>query len=189
MFPVEQVRKLGHDRWKNENNGWNDLTQNWAIKHGFLHACKHRPVARTDEGTVETIDGTLQLTPNHGLAAVVLITCIAIALSPAFALMDSRIMRLRPISLREVGRQLYRTSMRRLPPIRHSWLHTLPSARGGCRTSFSNRRQAPSISPSRTPESALSRLANLLFSSQLRQTHAIPPIGRPPTCHANFPPR
>ena len=22
---------------------WNDLTQNWALKHGFLHACEHRP--------------------------------------------------------------------------------------------------------------------------------------------------
>jgi len=42
-FPAALVRRLGHDRWKQENNGWNDLTQNWAFKHGFLHACRHRP--------------------------------------------------------------------------------------------------------------------------------------------------
>jgi hypothetical protein len=36
-FPAPVVRSLGHDRWKQENNGWNDLTQNWALKHGFLH--------------------------------------------------------------------------------------------------------------------------------------------------------
>ena len=39
------VRDLGHARWKQENNGWNDLTQNWSLKHGFLHACRHRPHA------------------------------------------------------------------------------------------------------------------------------------------------
>jgi hypothetical protein len=100
-FSAAQIRALGHDRWKNENNGWNDLTQNWALKHGFLHACKHRPMARTADGTVETIDGTPQLTPNHGLAAVVLILCIAFALSSAFALVHSKIMRLRPMILRE----------------------------------------------------------------------------------------
>jgi hypothetical protein len=31
-FPVQQVWQLGHMRWRNENNGWNDLTQNWALK-------------------------------------------------------------------------------------------------------------------------------------------------------------
>jgi hypothetical protein len=42
-FPPKAVRGLGHDRWKQENNGWNDLTPNWSLKHGFLHACQHRP--------------------------------------------------------------------------------------------------------------------------------------------------
>ena len=42
-FPTMLVRRLGHDRWKLENNGWNDVTQNWGLKHGFLHACRHRP--------------------------------------------------------------------------------------------------------------------------------------------------
>ena len=41
-FPAVLLRRLGHDRWKLENHGWNDLTQNWAFKHGFLHSCRHR---------------------------------------------------------------------------------------------------------------------------------------------------
>jgi len=49
-FPATLVRRLGHDRWKLENNGWNDLTQNWAFKHGFLHACRHRPKTASAEG-------------------------------------------------------------------------------------------------------------------------------------------
>jgi hypothetical protein len=49
-FPATLVRRLGHDRWKLENNGWNDLTQNWAFKHGFLHACRHRPQTASDQG-------------------------------------------------------------------------------------------------------------------------------------------
>ena len=49
-FPATLVRRLGHDRWKLENNGWNDLTQNWAFKHGFLHACRHRPKTVSGEG-------------------------------------------------------------------------------------------------------------------------------------------
>jgi len=49
-FPATLVRRLGHDRWKLENNGWNDLTQNWAFKHGFLHACRHRPQTAPQQG-------------------------------------------------------------------------------------------------------------------------------------------
>jgi hypothetical protein len=49
-FPATLVRRLGHDRWKLENNGWNDLTQNWALKHGFLHACRHRPHTASEQG-------------------------------------------------------------------------------------------------------------------------------------------
>src|SRR5712692_11868272 len=29
--------------WKNENNGWMNLTQHWAFKHGFLHAADTVP--------------------------------------------------------------------------------------------------------------------------------------------------
>jgi hypothetical protein len=53
------VRRLGHDRWKQENNGWNDLTQNWAFKHGFLHACQHRP-------QIESEDGERRMVVNRG---------------------------------------------------------------------------------------------------------------------------
>ena len=58
-FPGTLVRRLGHDRWKQENNGWNDLTQNWAFKHGFLHACRHRPPAASAQGahTQAKVDG------------------------------------------------------------------------------------------------------------------------------------
>ncbi|MGB7592410.1 MAG: hypothetical protein WCD04_02915 [Terriglobia bacterium] len=37
-FSAPQVRRLGHARWKVENNGGNDLTPNWALKNGFLRA-------------------------------------------------------------------------------------------------------------------------------------------------------
>ena len=51
-FPATMVRRLGHDRWKLENNGWNDLTQNWAFKHGFLHACRHRCPAGSENNSI-----------------------------------------------------------------------------------------------------------------------------------------
>lgn len=111
VFSATQVRALGHDRWKIENNGWNDLTQNWALKHGFLHACKHRPKQ-------ETAEGARELTPNRGLAAVTLILAIAFVLSSAFALVHSKLFRRYSISLIEVARQLYRSALRTLPPIR-----------------------------------------------------------------------
>lgn len=47
VVDARTIRRLGHDRWKNENNGWMDLTKHWAFKHGFLHACHHRPKQRT----------------------------------------------------------------------------------------------------------------------------------------------
>ena len=111
LFTPTQVRGLGHDRWKNENNGWNDLTQNWALKHGFLHACKHRPKQETAEGTRELI-------PNRGLAAVIFILAIAFALSSAFTLSHSKLFRRYSMSLIEVARQIYRSAQRTLPPIR-----------------------------------------------------------------------
>jgi Transposase DDE domain len=62
VFSARQVRQLGHDRWKLENNGWNDLTQNWAFKHGYLHACRHRPSRHSGGGRHPV--------PNRGLSAV-----------------------------------------------------------------------------------------------------------------------
>ena len=110
-FPPETVWRLGHARWKNENNGWNDLTQNWALKHGFLHACQHRPQLRQP-------DGQRQPVANQGLPVVVQILSLAFALSSAFTLLHSKLVRRYHFSWREVARQLYRSLWRRLPPIR-----------------------------------------------------------------------
>lgn len=76
-FPTPQVRRLGHDRWKLENNGWNDLTQHWALKHGFLHACRYRPRTISPSGARQPV-------PNRGLAAVTLILLLAFTLCSAF---------------------------------------------------------------------------------------------------------
>jgi hypothetical protein len=110
-FPAPLVRRLGHDRWKNENNGWNDLTQNWALKHGFLHACQHRP-------RITTAAEKPQPVPNRGLMAVTLILCLAFALSSAFTLLHSKLYRLYHPSLCEIARQLYRSLWQLQPPIR-----------------------------------------------------------------------
>ena len=107
-FSAKQVRQLGHSRWKQENNGWNDLTQNWAFKHGFLHACRHRPQTCSP-------DGQRQPVPNRGLPAVTLILLLAFTLCSAFALRHSKIFRRYPMSTIEVARQLFR-SLNKLPP-------------------------------------------------------------------------
>ena len=130
-FPPKVVRDLGHERWKQENNGWNDLTQNWALKHGFLHACRHRPRAATTENQpqpanseVTEEDSTVapkqvekhdQLIPNHGLAAIALILVLAFTLCAAFIHCHSKLVRLRHFSGIEVARQL-RVSVSKLPP-------------------------------------------------------------------------
>lgn len=110
-FPAQTVWGLGHARWKNENNGWNDLTQNWALKHGFLHACKHRP-------KTQSASGQRQPVANRGLAAVVLILCLAFALFSAFAILHSKLVRHYQLPLLEVARQLYRSLWQLQPPIR-----------------------------------------------------------------------
>jgi len=108
VFSGPQVRQLGHGRWKIENNGWNDLTQNWAFTHGFLHACRHRPRDRSRS----------QPAPNHGLAVVTLILCICFALFSAFALLHSKLFRRYHPSLREISQQLYRSLWQLQPPVR-----------------------------------------------------------------------
>ena len=110
-FPVPQIWQLGHMRWKNENNNWNDLTQNWALKHNFPHASKHRPKFIAAPGKRECV-------PNPGLAAVVLILCLAFALCSAFTLLHSKLVRLDRMSSLEVARQLYRSLWQWQPPIR-----------------------------------------------------------------------
>jgi hypothetical protein len=126
-FPATLVRRLGHDRWKLENNGWNDLTQNWAFKHGFLHACKHRPPAGLPGTPREPVaaDGTSgelisrappvpSLVANRGLAAVGLILLLAFTLSTAFIHCHSKIFRRYRMTATEVARQL-RRAISKLP--------------------------------------------------------------------------
>jgi hypothetical protein len=108
VFPGPLVRQRGHRRWKIENNGWNDLTQNGAFTHGFLHACRHRPRDRSRS----------QPMPNRGLAVVTLILASCFALFSAFALLHSKLFRRYPPSLREISRQLYRSLWQLQPPIR-----------------------------------------------------------------------
>jgi hypothetical protein len=107
-FPATLVRQLGHDRWKQENNGWNDLTQNWAFKHGFLHACRHRPQTASKEGERQPV-------VNRGLAAVALILLLAFTLCSAFTHCHSKLVRRYSMSTTEVARQL-RFSVSKLPP-------------------------------------------------------------------------
>jgi len=85
--PAPQLRGLGHARCKGQNNGRCDLTKNWAFKHGFLHACEHRPQRRSHSGLPQPV-------PHHGLAAVTLILCSTFLLSSVFALRHSKIYRL-----------------------------------------------------------------------------------------------
>jgi hypothetical protein len=102
VFSSRLVWQLGHSRWKQENNGWKDLSQNWALKHGFLHACKHRPKQRS-------ADGLAQMVRNRGLAAVTLILLLAFTLCSAFCLLHSKLVRRYHVPLREVARELHRS--------------------------------------------------------------------------------
>ena len=107
-FPASLVRRLGHDRWQQENCGWNDLTQNWAFKHGFLHACRHRPQTNSDDGSRRPV-------ANRGLAAVALIAVLAFTLCGAFLHCHSKLVRRYRQPAIEVARQL-RVSVSKLPP-------------------------------------------------------------------------
>ncbi|MBV9743580.1 MAG: hypothetical protein JO099_07440 [Acidobacteriia bacterium] len=106
-FSCTQVRRLGHDRWILENNGWNDLTQHWALKHGFVHACRHRPQSIGEDGGRQPVD-------NGGLAAVTLILLLAFTLCSAFVHCHSKLVRLYGFSSMEVASQL-RRSLSKLP--------------------------------------------------------------------------
>jgi hypothetical protein len=96
------VRTLGHERWQLENNGWNDLTQNWAFKHGFLHACRHRPRSHSPDGSHPAVD-------NRGLAVVSLILLLAFTLCAAFVHGHSKLVRRYNLSMIEVATQLRRS--------------------------------------------------------------------------------
>jgi hypothetical protein len=107
-FPAAVVRSLGHMRWKNENNGWMDLAKHWACKHGFLHACRHRPKQADASGQRESV-------PNRGLAAVTWILLIAFTLSSAFVLRHSKLVRRYHLSSVAVAAQL-RACISKAPP-------------------------------------------------------------------------
>jgi len=110
-FPAPVIRQLGHSRWKNENNGWMDLTKHWAFKHGFLHACRHRPKQTNPAGERQPV-------PNHGLAAVTLILFIAFALSSAFVLRHSKLARHDHLTTIAVAAQLRAWASKTPPSIR-----------------------------------------------------------------------
>lgn len=112
VFPAKVVRQLGHSRWKNENNGWMDLTKHWALKHGFLHACRHRPKR------VDASSGQWESVANYGLAAVVWILLIAFTLSSAFVLRHSKLARLYHLSAVTVAGQLRAWASKTPPSIR-----------------------------------------------------------------------
>ena len=107
-FSAATIRQLGHRRWKHENNGWMDLTKHWAFKHGFLHACQHRPQRRNALGQREPV-------PNRGLAAVTLILLIAAALSGCFVLRHSKLVRRDHLTAVAVAAQL-RAGISKAPP-------------------------------------------------------------------------
>jgi len=108
IFPTPVIRQLGHSRWKNENNGWMDLTKYWAFKHGFLHACRHRPKQANASGDLESV-------ANRGLAAVTLILLIAFALTSAFVLRHSKLARRDHLTAIAVAAQL-RAWTSKVPP-------------------------------------------------------------------------
>jgi Transposase DDE domain len=108
IFPAKIIRQRGHQRWKNENNGWMDLTKHWAFQHGFLHACQHRPKQRDASGRRE-------LVPNRGLAAVTLVVLIAAALSGCFILRHSKLARRDRLTAIAVAAQL-RAWISKAPP-------------------------------------------------------------------------
>ena len=110
-FPTPVIRQLGHSRWNNENNGWMDLTKHWAFKHGFLHACRHRPKQSNASGQREPVS-------NHGLAAVSLIVLIAFALTSAFVLRHSKLVRRDHLTAIAVAAQLRAWVSKTPPPIR-----------------------------------------------------------------------
>jgi len=111
VFTAATIRQLGHLRWKNENNGWMDLTKHWAFKHGFLHACRHRPKQINADGVREPV-------PNNGLPAVTLILLIAFNLFSAFAIRHSKLARRVKLPFLAIAAQLRACISKTPPPIR-----------------------------------------------------------------------
>ncbi len=79
--------------------GW-ILTQHWAFKHGFLHACRHRPKRCSPYGNRE-------LVPNQGLAGSRLRSPHRLRLvRAAFVLRHSKLARLDRLTAIAVAAQL-----------------------------------------------------------------------------------
>jgi hypothetical protein len=78
------IRDLGHLRWKVENNAFGELTQHWHLTH-----CAH----------------------HHPVAVVVLlwIKLLAFTLFHAFAILNSKLLRLGQVTLKELRNRLYRS--------------------------------------------------------------------------------
>ena len=107
------------------------MTQNWAFRHGFLHACRHRPKTAAEQSArtpakVAGVEGgdrpqtgsePGERTPvaNRGLAAVSIILLLAFTLCAAFIHCHSKLFRRYSMSAIEVARQL-RLSVSRFPP-------------------------------------------------------------------------
>jgi hypothetical protein len=107
-FLTSTIRQLGHRRWKQENNGWMELTKYWDFKHTYLHACQHRPQRLNASAQLESV-------PNRGLAAVTLIMLIAAALSGCFILRHSKLVRRDHLTAVAVAAQL-RAWISKAPP-------------------------------------------------------------------------
>jgi len=110
-FAAAVIRQLGHSRWKQENNGWMDLSKHGAFQHGFLHACQHRPQRLTAAGQREPV-------ANHGWAAVTWILLIAAALSSCFLLRHSKLVRRDHLTAMAVAAQLRAWTSKTPPSIR-----------------------------------------------------------------------
>ncbi len=50
-FPAALIRRLGHDRWKNENNGWMVLSQHWPSNMASSTPAVTAPNAPTPRGS------------------------------------------------------------------------------------------------------------------------------------------
>ena len=82
-----------------------------ALKHGYLHACQHRPARRDASGQKE-------LVPNHGLAAATMILLLAFTLSWAFVLRHLKLARLDGLTARAVAAPLHAGVSKAPPAIR-----------------------------------------------------------------------
>ncbi len=80
----DQVRDIGHLRWKIENNAFGELTQHWYL----THCAHHHPVA---------------------VQVLLWIKIIAFTLFHAFAILHGKLFRLGHVTLQELRKRIYRS--------------------------------------------------------------------------------